>query len=104
MDYHDLMVKNCSQIIDGLAKDPKKLSISFYSHGFISRSTFDELHELPRTNKDKARTLYSAITSIVRNYPERFNDFIQVLEEDEIMFGDLLTCLTGKLKKGLYKF
>ena len=99
MEVYDLLVRNSQKIIAGLAKDPKSVSVALHVKGFISDSTLEEITELPATSKDKARKVYSALLSVMRNYPERFPDFLMILEENETLYGDLLNQIDGRKKR-----
>ena len=62
----------------------------------------EEIVGLPVTRTNNARKLYSAILSCVKHHPHRYTNFIAVLHENNVLYGDLLKTLEDTYdKKGL---
>ena len=62
----------------------------------------EEIVDLPVTRTNNARKLYSAILSCVKHHPNRYTDFIAVLHENDVLYGDLLKTLEDAyVQKGL---
>ena len=93
----------CSEtIIAGLSKDPKALVISLRRTGFVSDDTVEEIVDLPVTSTNHARKLYSTILNCVKHHPHKYTDFITILQENDVLYGDLLKTLEETyVKKGL---
>ena len=70
--------------------------------GFVSDDTVEEIVDLPVTRTNNARKLYSAILKCVKHHPHKYNDFITILQENDVLYGDLLKTLEEThVKKGL---
>ena len=93
----------CSEaIVAGLSKDPKALVISLRRTGFVSDDTVEEIVDLPVTRTNNARKLYSVILNCVKHHPHKYTDFITILQENDVLYCDLLKTLEETyVKKGL---
>ena len=99
---YEALVECSEAIIAGLSKDPKTLVISLRRTGFVSDDTVEEIVDLPVTRTSNARKLYSAILSCVKHHPNRYTNFIAVLHENNVLYGDLLKTLEDTyVQKGL---
>ena len=79
--------------------DPKAMATSLHTKGFITDSILEEINTLPQTNTDKARCLYSTILKVVKEYPQRYSDFIQILQMHKLLHGGLLKVLQETYQK-----
>ncbi len=83
------MVNKCEEIVESLSRDPNGWALSLFSKGFISDAVLDQTNELNITKNNKALTLYSALLKVVEQYPERYYDFISLLQEKGNLYDDL---------------
>ena len=93
------MVECSEKIIHGLSGEPKTMATSLLAKGFIADGTLDDTFQLVHeTKKDKGRRLYTAVLGVVRNFPQRYRDFISLLEQNRFLYGDLLKFLDTREK------
>ena len=74
----------CTEVCEGLSKDPLNIAKSLLSKGFIALSLMEEL-QLTGTKQEKGLTLYTALLAGVKAYQSKYPDFISVLEEDKAL-------------------
>lgn len=86
---------SCCKSVSHFSPLNDRTSINASKQGFISQSTVEEIVELPRTKKDKARQLLSSVLGVVRHFPGKFEDFVTILQTDNVLHSDLLEKLTG---------
>ncbi len=87
------MVSCAEMIVEGLSRDPKAIATSLLSRGLISDTI---LRETIETKVDNARRLYTIVLDVVKHYPERYDDFVQIFRGYEGMYTDLLELLEIK--------
>ena len=95
-------LRDCGEkIVHGLSMDPKAMATSLHAKGFITDNILEEINTLSQTKTDKARCLYSAILKFVKEYPQRYSDFIQILQKYKLLLaiGDLLKVLKETYQK-----
>ena len=93
------MVECSEKIIHGLSGEPKKMATSLLEKRFIADGTLDDTFQLVHeTNTDKGRRLYAAVLEVIRNYPQRYSDFISLLEQNRSQYDDLLKVLDTREK------
>ncbi len=90
------MVSCAVRIIEGLSRDPKAIATSLLSRGLISDNVLSETIELNETKVDKARRLFTAVLSVVKRFPKRYDDFVAIFREHGGMYTDLLELLEIK--------
>lgn len=99
---YETLVECGETVIASLSKDPKALVISLRGKGFVSDDTVEEIIDLPSTRTNNARKLYSTILSCVKHHPHKYADFITILQENDVLYGDLVKTLQDAYnKKGL---
>ena len=99
---YETLVECSEAIVAGLSKDSKALVISLHRTGFVSDDTVEEIVDLPVTRTNNARKLYSVILNCVKHHPHKYTDFITVLQENDVLYGDLLKALEETyVRKGL---
>ena len=91
-DY-DVLVKCGVKVIDGLSREPKDFAVVLHSKGFIAKQILQEIVQLPATSTENARKLYTAILGVVEHYPYRYREFISILQDNPLLYGDLLKVL-----------
>ena len=89
----NVLVKCCSKVIYGLSQKPKEFAVVLHSQGFISTPVLEEVVELPVTKAYNAIKLYTAVLKVVEHYPHKYKEFISMLQDDRILYGDLLSVL-----------
>ena len=87
------MVKCSDKIIHGLSADPKTMATSLRAKGFIADGTLDDTFQLHETKNNKGRRLYTAVLGVVMNYPQRYKEFISLLEQNRSQYAALLEVL-----------
>ena len=83
----------------GLSRDPKTAATLLHSKGFVSDRLLEEITDLNVTKSDNGQKLYTAVLDVVKCFPHRYTDFISMLEENSLLYRDLLTALTDAYKK-----
>ena len=101
---HQTLVDCGEKIVHGLSMDPKAMATSLHTKGFITDHMLKEINTLSQTKTDKARCLYSAILEFVKEYPQRYSDFIQILQKYKLLHGDLLKELQETYQKNSMLF
>ena len=91
-DY-DVLVKCGVKVIDGLSREPKDFAVVLHSKGFIAKQILQEIVQLPATSTENGRKLYTAIQGVVEHYPYRYREFISILQDNPLLYGDLLEVL-----------
>ena len=95
-DY-DVLVKCGVKVIDGLSlsleREPKDFAVVLHSKGFIAKQILQEIVQLPATSTENGRMLYTAILGVVEHYPYRYREFISILQDNQLLYGDLLKVL-----------
>ena len=79
--------------IKEVAKDPNSLSDALFQNGIISRNIRDEIQLDSIGDTQKARKLAICLEDIIKAYPHRYKEIIEILRED---FGDLVVALKNK--------
>ena len=74
-----------------MSKEPKLLAQALLAEGIIAQTTVDQTEELNEIKSSKGSRLYSAVLSVVKNFPKRFADFVQILRRNEPLYRDVLT-------------
>ena len=59
----------------------------------MSENLLEEIVNLSQTKTQNSRKLYMAVLDVVKSFPNRYFDFISVLEEEDTLYTDLLTVL-----------
>ena len=91
------MVSYAERIIERLSRDLKRIATSLLSKRLISHTCMRRATiKLGETEVDKARRLYTTVLDVVKNYPERYDDFVAILRERGGMYTDLLEMLEIK--------
>ena len=94
---HEVMVACSVTIIHWLSSEPLEMAAALFSKFLINNATLDETVQLNETHSQKGRRLYSAVLQVVKIYPDRYDDFISVLQQcGSLMYGDLLQELEAK--------
>ena len=93
------MVACGDKIVEGLSREPKELALSLHTKGIIADDTLQETNELNETKRGKARRLYTAVLDVVKTYPRRFEDFVAVLQTNQLLHIDLLKELEETYKR-----
>lgn len=90
----------CSKaIIASLSMEPPAIAISLHQKGFISDDIRDEIIEVQTTTRsEKARKLFTAVLKVIEHHPNRYVDFVSILKENQLLYGDLLSTLEEKYK------
>ena len=95
-DY-DVLVQCGVEVIDGLSREPKDFAVVLHSKGFIAKQILQEIVELPVTSTENARKLYTALLGVVEHYPHRYREFVSILQDNTLLYGDLLKVLGENL-------
>lgn len=96
---HSVLVDCHVKVVQGLSREPKALADNLHSKGFLSDEKFEEMVQLPATSTDNARKLYTSIIGVVEHYPQSYREFILVLQENPLLYGDLLRTLNESSNK-----
>ena len=80
-------------MIQGLSRQPAAAATLLLSRGLVSEELVEEIVDLPQTKTQNGRKLYTAVLDVVKSFPHRYTDFTSVLEEDTLLYSDLLTDL-----------
>ncbi len=81
------------KIIEEVAKDPNSLSDALFQNGIIAQGIRDEMQLDCVRDTQKARKLATCLEDIIKAYPQRYEEIIDILRED---FGDLVVALKNK--------
>ena len=95
----NVLVKCGAKVIYGLSQKPKEFAVVLHGQGFISTDMFQEVVELSVTRDDNAIKLYTAVLKVVEHYPHKYKEFISMLQDDRILYGDLLSVLGKEYDK-----
>ena len=87
---YNVLVQCGEKIVGDLTKDPKTIALQLHAKKFISADILEETNELNETNRSKARRLYTAVLDLVRHHPQRYGEFLSILEGNRTLFRDLL--------------
>ena len=87
------MVKYSVELVSAMSKDPVSLAAALFGVGLISQATLDETFELNETKKAKGSRLYQVVLNAVETFPVKFADFVGILNNDKVQYGDVLTKL-----------
>ena len=90
---YKVLVKCGVQVTQGLSRNAKYAASLLHSKGFISDELLDQIVNLPATDFSIGQKLYTAVLHLVKNFPQRYPEFISVLEENISLHSDLLTSL-----------
>lgn len=90
---YQTMVTCHEEIVHGLSQDPQAMASALHSKGFISDETLREITEVSGTNTSKGERLYSEVLGVVKVYPHRYREFIDMLQENKVLYEELLRCL-----------
>ncbi len=70
------MVSLGDKIVGNLSSDPRGFALSLHSKSFISDAILEETNQLNETDTVKAQRLYSAVLTVMRSYPHRYDEFV----------------------------
>ncbi len=90
---YNILVECCDRVCGGLSRDPLNIAQSLVGKGFIATDFMEEVRTLAGTNLEKGTKLYVALLKVVEHFPNRYSDFISVLEDNKALHSDLLTAL-----------
>ncbi len=79
--------------IEEVAKDPNSLSDALFQNGIISQGIRDEIQLDCIGDTQKARILATCLEDIIKVFPHRYEDIIEILREN---FGYLVVALKNK--------
>ena len=97
---YNVLAQCGEKIVGEFTKDPKTLALQLLAKNFISHHVLEETNELNETNSDKGRRLYTAVLGRVKQHPQRYAEFISILEGCRtVLYQDLLK----ELGKTYYK-
>ena len=101
---YQVLVKCAPQVIQGLSRQPAAAATLLLSRGLVSKDLVEEIVDLPQTKSQNGRKLYMTVLDVVKSFPNRYSDFISVLEEDKSLNSDLLSALKDAYHvAGMYK-
>ncbi len=80
IEYHTLTTRH-DLIVSEIAQDVQQIASALFQHQIISEDINDEVNELDKTKKTKARLLVSEIEKTVKRYPTVFQQFLTILSE-----------------------
>ena len=83
--------------MQSLSHEPKAIALRLLSAGFITERVLQETNELNEINADKATRLYTAVLSVVRDHPPKFQEFIPILQTSLGVHKDLVEELNSAL-------
>ena len=69
------------------------MATALHSKGFISDETLREFTEVSSTSTSKGERLYSEVLGVVKVYPHRYREFIDLLHDNEVLYKELLITL-----------
>ena len=87
---YNVLAQCGEKIVGDLTKDPKTIALQLHARKFISADVLEETNELNETNRSKARRLYTAVLDLVRHHPQRYGEFLSILEGNRTLYRDLL--------------
>ena len=87
---YNVLVQCGEKIVSELTKDPTALAVQLHSNKFISDRTLAKTIELEEIKHDKARRLHGAVLDLVRHHPQRYGEFLSILESNKTLYSDLL--------------
>ena len=90
---HQVLVRCAPQVIQGLSRQPAAAATLLLSRGLVSVELVEEIVDLTHTKTHNGRKLYTAVLDVVKSFPHRYFDFTSVLEENPLLYSDLLTDL-----------
>ncbi len=90
---YNTLVECCGKVCEGLSIDLLNIAQSLVGKGFIPANFMEEVRTLAGTNLEKGTKLYEALLKVVEHNPNRYSDFMSVLEENKALHSDLLTAL-----------
>ena len=93
------MITQCNKLISGLSREPKDLAYSLLERGLLSKEKVEEIVQIPATDKENARKIYNVVLESVQHFPHRYSDFVSLLKEKALLYGDLLTALREAYRK-----
>ena len=65
---------------EGLSLDPRHTANQLFEKGFIPQQLLEKTNELNETKSSKGGKLYVAVLKVVNCFPERYSDFILLLQ------------------------
>ena len=83
--------------MQSLSHEPKAIALRLLSAGFITERVLQETNELNEINADKATRLYTAVLSVVRDHPHKFQEFVSILQTSRGVHKDLVEELNSAL-------
>ncbi len=89
------MVSCAERIVEGLSRDPIGIATSLLTRGLIDNTVCRQTMKFWETKVTKARRLYTIILDVVKNYAEKYDDFVAILREHGV-YADLLELLEIK--------
>ena len=93
------MVAGGEKIVEALSRDPKGLAQALFTKGLISNAILEETNELNETRTDKARRLYSAVLKVIQEYPQQYDDFIEIFRQKRGQYESFLIGFKGNTAK-----
>ncbi len=96
IEYHTLRTRR-DLIVSEIAQDVQQIASALFQHHIISEDINDEVNELDKTKKNKARLLVSAIEKTVKRYPTVYQQFLTILSESRC--ADLVKALKDEHEK-----
>ncbi len=81
---YEFLVKNGTEIVDKIAKDPPSMALALRAKGFVSDEVVSEVNELNETSKSKAMRLYIEAKKDVRLYPYKYPVFMDILKRHDL--------------------
>ena len=90
---YDTMVKCAEGLSHAMSQDPSKLAEALFSNGLISRAILDETTVYNETAKAKGSRLYCNVLGVVKNFPRRYSDLVDILSRNKILYDDILAKL-----------
>ena len=91
---YTVLITLCDKLICGLSREPKALAYTLFGKGLLSQEKLEEIVQIPSTDTQNARKIYDIVLWCVKHFPHRYNDFLFVLKEKALLYGDLLTALS----------
>ena len=96
---YNVLVQCGEKIVGELSKDPKALALQLHGEKFISLDILEQTNQINETTRDKARRLHVEVLGIVRYHPQRYREFVSILEGNRTLYSDLLKELKMSMPK-----
>ena len=70
----------CSEkIVQSLSEEPKAIALGLLSAGLITECILEKTNELNETKREKATRLYTALLSVVKQHPHKYQELVSTL-------------------------